>query len=154
MMEKREIISVCENPELFEATAQWQSSKWKVPKQAYLDSMEEGKQTTDGVPAWYIIKNEDDAIIAGVGVIENDFHKSKELRPNVCALFVEPDYRKQGLAGLLLQHVCEQLAEKGITTAYLCTDHTEFYERYGWEFHCMVEEDGGGTCRLYKHEMK
>ena len=86
-------------------------------------------------------------------VIENDFHKSKELRPNVCALFVEPAYRKQGLARLLLDHACEKLAEHGITTAYLCTDHTDFYERCGWSFHCMVEEDSGGTCRLYKHEM-
>lgn len=153
-MENREIIAVCEHPELIEAAAKWQSSKWKVPMQAYLDSMEEGKTAAGGVPAWYVIKNEANEIIAGVGVIENDFHKSKELRPNVCALFVEPAYRKQGLAGMLLRHACEKLSDKGINTAYLCTDHTEFYERYGWEFHCMVEEDGGGTCRLYKHEMK
>ena len=23
-------------------------------------------------------------------------------------------------------------------------------ERYGWEFYCMVEEDGGGECRMYR----
>lgn len=153
-MEKRTIIPVCGHPELFEEVAAWQSSKWNVPKQAYLDSMEEGRTTENGVPAWYVIKNEEGGIIAGVGVIENDFHKSKELRPNVCALFVEPAYRKQGLARLLLDHACEKLAEHGITTAYLCTDHTDFYERCGWSFHCMVEEDSGGTCRLYKHEIK
>ncbi len=154
MMENVRILSVCEQPELIEETAKWQSSKWSVPMQAYLDSMEEGKHSTSGVPAWYVIKNDAGQIIAGVGIIENDFHKSKELRPNLCALFVEPEYRKQGLARMLLDHACEKLAEHGITTAYLCTDHTEFYEHCGWNFHCMVEEDSGGTCRLYRHEMK
>lgn len=153
-MERPKIIAVCDHPDLFEAVAQWQHSKWKVPVQAYLDSMEEGRSTQSGVPAWYVMKNEAGEIITGVGVIENDFHKSKELRPNVCALFVEPEYRKQGCAKALLDHTCEKLAEQGITTAYLCTDHTDFYECCGWIFHCMVQEDSGGTCRLYRHEMK
>ena len=146
------IISVCEHPELFEAAAQWQSSKWKIPVQAYLDSMEEGRTTQSGVPAWYIAQDEAGAIIAGIGVIENDFHKRPDLAPNVCALFVEPAYRKQGIARALLDHVCNCLADKGIRTAYLCTDHVNFYEHCGWNFYCMVEEEGGGSCRLYKHE--
>lgn len=153
-MERPKIIAVCDHPDLFGAVAQWQHSKWKVPVQAYLDSMEEGRSTQSGVPAWYVMKNEAGEIITGVGVIENDFHKSKELRPNVCVLFVEPEYRKQGCAKALLDHTCEKLAEQGITTAYLCTDHTDFYECCGWIFHCMVQEDSGGTCRLYRHEMK
>ena len=151
-MKEWNIIAVCDHPELFEATADWQSSKWRVPKQAYLDSMEEGRTTECGVPAWYVIQNETGSIIAGVGVIENDFHKRKDLHPNVCALFVEEAYRKQGLAKMLLNHCCEKLAEKGIHKAYLCTDHCDFYECCGWNFYDMVEEDGGGTCRMYQRE--
>ncbi len=30
----------------------------------------------------------------------------------------------------------------GIDTLYLITDHTSFYERYGWEFLCMVQGEG------------
>ena len=33
--------------------------------------------------------------------------------------------------------------------AYLPTDHTAFYDRYGWSFLCMVQEDGGGTAEIY-----
>ena len=41
---------------------------------------------------------------------------------------------------------------QGIQTLYLLTDHTHFYERYGWEFLCMVEEEGDrGESRLYVH---
>ncbi len=148
------IITVCEYPELFEEVAKWQSSKWNIPVQAYMDSMEEGRNSKGGIPSWYVIKNEAGAIIAGVGVIENDFHKRKDLRPNVCALYVEEDYRQQGLARKLLDHVCTELYRKGIDTAYLITGHTDLYEHMGWSFYCMVEEDDGNLIRMYKHEMK
>ena len=34
----------------------------------------------------------------------------------------------------------------------LVTDHTGFYERYGWEFLCMVQEDADlQMTRMYIH---
>lgn len=34
-----------------------------------------------------------------------------------------------------------------------CTDHTFFYERYGWEFLCMVQGDGEpDMTRMYIHQ--
>ena len=59
--------------------------------------------------------------------------------------------RGQGIAGKLLDHVCRDMLEKGIDTLYLITDHTSFYERYGWKFLCLVEEEEGGLCRMYVH---
>lgn len=36
----------------------------------------------------------------------------------------------------------------------LVTDHTSFYERYGWQFYCMVQGDGEEEpSRLYIHTM-
>ena len=35
---------------------------------------------------------------------------------------------------------------------YLLTDHTGFYERYGWEFLCMAQGDGDSKpSRMYIH---
>ena len=76
------------------------------------------------------------------GVIENDFHNRKDLSPNVCAVYTEEEYRKQGIAGVLLNMAVEDMRSKGITPIYLVTDHTGFYERYGWEFLCMAQGDG------------
>ena len=46
----------------------------------------------------------------------------------------------------------EDLRFKGISPVYLVTDHTGFYERYGWEFLCMVQGDGeSDTTRMYIH---
>ena len=63
-----------------------------------------------------------DKIVGGLGVIENDFHDRKDLR------------------------------SKEISPVYLVTDHTGFYERYGWEFLCMVQGDGEPEMtRMYIH---
>ena len=85
-------------------------------------------------------------------MIENDFHDRKDLAPNVCAVYVEEAYRCQGIAGELLRHVSADMAVLGIDTLYLVTDHTSFYERYGWEFLCMVQGDGEpDMARMYVH---
>jgi len=96
---------------------------------------------------------ENNEIIAGVGVIENDFHERKDLTPNVCALYVEEKYRCRGIAGKLLKLVRDDMENKGISPLYLITEHTSFYERYGWEFLCMVkEEDSDNMIRMYVHQ--
>jgi len=96
---------------------------------------------------------ENNEIIAGVGVIENDFHERRDLTPNVCALYVEEKYRCRGIAGKLLELVRDDMENKGISPLYLITEHTSFYERYGWEFLCMVkEEDSDNMIRMYVHQ--
>jgi len=45
------------------------------------------------------------------------------------------------------------MAAKGIETLYLLTDHTGFYERYGWDFFCLVQGDGEPEmARMYVHK--
>ena len=103
------------------------------------------------VPQWYVAL-EGDRIIGGLGVIENDFHDRKDLTPNVCAVYTEEDRRCRGIAGALLEYVCVDMKKRGIETLYLITDHTSFYERYGWEFLCMVQGDGEPEMtRMYIH---
>ena len=43
------------------------------------------------------------------------------------------------------------MRSKGITPLYLVTDHTGFYERYGWEFLCMVQGSDPEPTRMYVH---
>ena len=146
-----QIIRLIDKPEMKEQMANWFSEKWSVPLQAYLDSMEDCLSRTKPIPQWYVAV-EDSRIIGGLGVIENDFHNRKDLTPNVCAVFTEPDKRCQGVAGALLRYVCDDMKEKSIDTLYLVTDHTDFYERYGWEFLCMVQCDGEEQLsRMYIH---
>lgn len=145
------IIRLTDRPEIKEKAAEWFHEKWGVPLEAYRESMEECLLKRNSVPQWYAAM-EDDRIIGGLGVIENDFHDRKDLAPNVCAVYVEADKRGKGVAGALLNYVCRDMKEKGIGVLYLVTDHTSFYERYGWEFLCMVQgEDEPGMSRMYIH---
>ena len=46
----------------------------------------------------------------------------------------------------------EDMRAEGIAPLYLVTDHAGFYERYGWEFLCMVQGDGEPEMtRMYIH---
>ena len=146
----KKYINLRDKPELKEAAAAWFYSKWGVPEQAYLDCMTAylNRETEYG---WYLCLN-GHRIIGGMGVIENDFHDRKDLAPNVCAVYTEEAYRGQGIAGRLLNMVVEDMRSKGISPLYLVTDHTGFYERYGWAFLCMVQGDGeSGMTRMYVH---
>ena len=143
-------IALREKTNLKQIAAEWFSSKWRVPTEAYLECMEAylSGETEYG---WYLCL-EGEKIVGGLGVIENDFHDRKDLTPNICAVYTEEAYRSQGIAGNLLHMAVEDLKQKGISPVYLLTDHTGFYERYGWEFYCMVQGDGEEEMsRMYIH---
>lgn len=143
-------ITLREEPQLRDRAAEWFHRKWGVPQEAYVECMEDylSNKTEYG---WYLCLD-GDKIIGGLGVIENDFHNRRDLAPNVCAVYVENEYRCRGIAGDLLNMVVNDLKSKAITPIYLLTDHVGFYERYGWEFLCMVQgDDEPDMSRMYIH---
>ena len=105
----------------------WFHTKWGIPQEAYLACMDSylNHETEYG---WFLCLDEE-KIIAGLGVIENDFHDRKDLSPNICAVYTEDNYRRMGIAGELLNMAVSDLKAKGISPVYLLTDHTGFYER-------------------------
>ncbi len=151
MLDKKyEYVKLTQKPELEDEAASWFNSRWGVPKEAYLDCMN-GCLRGDVDYDWYLCLC-DGKIVAGMGVIENDFHDRKDLSPNICAVYTEEEHRKKGIAGKLLNMVVEDMRLKGISPIYLVTDHTGFYERYGWKFLCMVQGDGEpDMTRMYIH---
>ena len=143
-------VTLRDHPAWKTRAAEWFHSKWQVPTEAYLACMDAylRNETEYG---WYLCMNGEE-IVGGLGVIENDFHARKDLTPNVCAVFTEEAHRRQGIAGRLLEMAVEDLRAKGISPVYLVTDHIGFYERYGWEFLCMVESDTDpDMTRMYIH---
>ena len=149
-MKTYEFITLREKSELKNTAAEWFNSKWGVPTEAYLECMDAylNNETEYGL---YLCLD-GDKIIGGLGVIENDFHDRKDLTPNVCAVYTDEEYRGQGIAGKLLNFVVDDMKSKGVSPIYLVTDHTGFYEKYGWEFLCMVQGDGEpDMTRMYIH---
>lgn len=150
-MNEYSYVTLRQVPELKETAAVWFHSKWGVPQEAYLECMDAylKKETEYG---WYLCL-ENGRIAGGLGVIENDFHDRKDLTPNVCAVYTEPEYRCQRIAGRLLDFVVKNMKSKRITPIYLIMEHASFYERYGWKFLCMVQgDDEPDMTRIYIHK--
>ncbi|MGR3897946.1 GNAT family N-acetyltransferase [Psychrobacter sp. 1176_08] len=143
------ILKLSNFPAYLERAAVWFSDKWGIPTEIYKESMQISIDHKESIPQWYITLDESHSIIAGFGVIENDFHERKDLSPNLCALYVEEDYRNLSIARKLLDFAKEDMSKMHFKKLYLITDHEIFYEKCGWDFLTMVQEDDGGLMRMY-----
>mgnify|MGYP002799755649 CR=1 FL=1 len=139
-MKEYTVVKLREQPQLLGAASLWFHQKWGIPQAVYAASMADCLQR-GGIPLCYLVLD-GDTLVAGAGVIANDFHLRRDLSPNVCAVYVEEAYRRRGIAKAMLDFVCRDLRDMGLATLYLLTDHTSFYEHCGWRFLCMVQGDG------------
>lgn len=139
-------------PELLDQAAAWFHKIWGIPLAAYQASMQDSLKIPLAVPQWYLALDQADQLVAGAGLIANDFHQAPELTPNVCAVYVEPAWRGQGLARAVLDFIRRDSLGLGVDKLYLLTDHTEFYEKCGWHYQGQVQENSGGTSRVYQLE--
>ena len=146
------LFGLRDHPEWAERAARWFHEKWQVPESVYAESIAQSLAADSAWPQWYLVV-ENGEIIAGCGIAE-DFHDRPDLIPNLVALYVEPPYRNQGIAGTLLDHVACDMHARGISTLYLLTEHDSFYERYGWRFLTMAHDDDGALIRLYVHNFQ
>ncbi len=140
-------LRLCGDSELFDRAAAWFSEKWRIPVSTYRESFA-ACSAQGAVPQWYLVL-EGVRIVAGAGVIDNDFHLRRDLSPNLCALYVEPEFRGRGIARGMLNFVRDDLCSLGIERVYLVTDRRDFYENCGWQFLTMTEEESGRSSRLY-----
>lgn len=143
-----ELVKLREHGELAGAAAAWFHARWGVPEQAYAESMEACLKGAESVPQWYLAI-EQGRIVGGCGVIENDFHPRHDLRPNLCALYVEPSHRLRGLARALIALALADMKSLGTDAMYLVTDHVSLYEALGWTFLCTTTDNTGAALRLY-----
>ena len=146
-----QIVDLSERTNWIDRAARWFSAHWGIPEAVYRASMRE--RSVRGVPKWFLALDEG-GIAGGLGVIDNDFHRRRDLTPNICAVYVEERARGKGLARALLNHACAALAAEGWAAVYLLTDHERLYERMGWEFIGMAEENGGGWARVYMRRLE
>ncbi|WP_320202878.1 GNAT family N-acetyltransferase [Agrobacterium rosae] len=105
---------------------------------AHLDPMLE----TDGIPA-ALVAHDDDRYIGSVLIIENDLDERPDYAPWIAALWVEPDFRRQGIAAQLIASSREYAAQRGHDTCYLCAtaEKRGYYLKQGFT---LLEEDVNG----------
>ena len=108
-----DIFRLTDRPEMKKVMAEWFHAKWGIPLEAYIESMDKCLECGGAYPQWYAAV-EEGRMIAGMGVVENDFHDRKELSPNICAVYTDEEFRGRGIAGKLLEYVCADMHAAGI----------------------------------------
>ena len=96
----------------------------------------------DGIPS-ALVANDEDHYIGSVLIIENDLDERPDYAPWIAALWVEPEFRRQGIAAQLIAHSREYVAKLGHDTCYLCAtaDKRPYYLKQGFT---LVEEGVAG----------
>lgn len=145
----QQIISVRQHPEWLDIAAEYFAVKWGISAAFYKESMAACISATTLTPNWYLLVN--GATIMGCcGAIDNDFMVEPTFTPWLCGLYVEPTQRGKQYGSLLLNHVRQEAGRFGVERVYLNTDHTGYYEKYGWRYIGAFSHTSGDTARIYQ----
>lgn len=144
------IISVKENPEYKDMVIQYFQKIWASPNtmMVYDDCISSCLSTTNPLPQWYLLMNED-AIIGCAGLITNDFISRMDLYPWLCALYIDKEHRGNDLGSLLIEKAKSDAKNSGFLNLYLCTDHIGYYEKHGFEYIGTGYHPWGESSRIY-----
>ena len=74
------LVKLRQEPERRNAMARWFHEKWGISSEAYEESMAQCLEGKAAVPQWYLLM-EGETVMAGAGVIENDFHDRQNCGP-------------------------------------------------------------------------
>ncbi|WBF47168.1 GNAT family N-acetyltransferase [Serratia rubidaea] len=96
---------------------------------------------------WYLLMR-NQSVIGCAGLITNDFISRGELYPWLCALFIEEQYRGQGHAAWLIQHIAAQTRSLGFRQLHLCTDLEGLYEKLHFVFNGVGYHPWGESSRV------
>ena len=106
--------------------------------------------TAEGpLPQWYVMVH-DGRIIAGAGLIANDFISRMDLWPWLAALYVEEEFRGRALGGEIIRFALDDAAHLGFDNLCLCTDHIGYYEKYGFVYLADGYHPWGESSRIYR----
>lgn len=149
-----EVISVREKSEFAEDAIKYFQEKWasESSMMVYHDCITNCIDSPSPLPQWYLLLD-GSKIIGCAGLITNDFISRMDLYPWFCALYIDPDYRKNAYGSLLIEKGKRDAAKMGFKNMYLCSDHKGYYEHYGFErigtgYHPWGETSGIFRCTL------
>ena len=89
-----------------------------------------------------LVAHQDSKYVGSVLGISADMEERPNLTPWVAALWVEPEFRRQGVAATLVKIALKELFAIGKEEAFLCTitDNRLLYQNQGWQ---LIEENVG-----------
>lgn len=134
------IISLADYPQLLNALVaqQWQVWGYDTPEDLQAFFAQELTTNNANLPKTWLMMADDtlDTIIAAVTLSRDEMGDTQPTSRNpwLGYLYVEPDYRGQGLAKKLTEFAVEQSSRLGFAHCYLyASDEMPRYLKWGWQ---------------------
>jgi N-acetylglutamate synthase-like GNAT family acetyltransferase len=138
------ISDLRQRPEFFDTVADriWQTW-WKAdghPLDYISGRLRENMRATP-VPL-ALVAHDGESFLGTASVISSDLAERPQLTPWVAAVWVEPQARRRGVGGALVDRATQDCFALGFRRAYLCArpQRSAFYQRLGW---IPIERDVG-----------
>lgn len=136
-MKKWSIVPVCDAPHAIPTLAEWHFGQWGKwnPENTIEKRIERLQRQTDKsrLPMTIVALYGADPI-GSASLVLADLETKEELSPWLASVFVEPNWRDQGVGTSLVQKVCDLAIAMQFDRIYLFTpDKERFYRGLGWK---------------------
>lgn len=148
---KHQIIDLRDYPNLLKEAIEYVAQRWGLHRRIFEECITSSMTTTSPLPRWYLLINGDE-IIGSYSLMNNDFVSRQDLWPYLSNLYVDEKKRGKGLGAVLLEHARQEAYKLGYNKLYLCTDHINYYEKYGWIHICNGYHTWNRESKIYMIE--
>lgn len=100
-----------------------------------------------------LVAHDDRKYVGSVLGLVSDLDERPELSPWVGALWVEPEFRSQGVATALVKMALGEISAVGHEVAFLCAtaEKREMYQKQGWRLN--QEKVGQSVLDVFEHSL-
>ena len=130
------ISDLRQRPEFFDNVAMriWQA--WWEPSGTPLDTITGRlrENMLDTPIPLALVAHDGETFLGTASLIASDLPERPQLSPWVAAVWVEPEARRHGVGGALVDRITQDCFALGVNRVYLCARPrmTRFYEALGW----------------------
>ena len=132
-----DIINLSERPDMIDTLAKWHFSEWGnlYPNETQGDFKSALQACLEPVPVpSTFIAIDNDILLGSISILHKDMDIDAPWTPWLASLYVNSDYRNQGIGKLLIQHLVDNCATHSINELYLFTPASRtYYENLGWK---------------------
>ena len=146
------IVRLTDNDELMDTAVQYFWKCWGSESNFsfYDDCIRHSVNTENGLPGFYLAIRQGE-IIGSYALLVNDLVSRQDLMPWLACLYVNEEFRGQGIGRLLLDHALRSAAKLGFRNVYLSTDLEGYYEGSGWSIYTYAFNPSGEKWKVYSH---